>query len=197
MDNISEIKIEFGPPPKLTCNCNFTCGGGTIGLPCGAHEEISGPNGEYKLTRINDKPCEWIYCKINSDEWKESPKWTWIVNRMLGLGWKFKKDIPAEKYYNKALAEYEVIKYYNKALAEYEVMMNSTYWPWNETFQKYHDTTLFGQEAFDFIERRNECKGGHWVLHTKQQYDEWYTAKGQFLEWIKDWKDCDGEMRLE
>jgi hypothetical protein len=163
---MDEIKLEMVHPPPIEIIITNT-------LPCGAHQEIIGPGDKYELKRICDKPCEWIYCKINSDEWKESEKWTWIVNRMLELGWEFKKGIPAEKYYN-------------KALAEYTIRMCSTYWPWNETFEHYYETPLVGKEAFDFIERRNECKDGHWVLHTKEQYDQWYKEKGEFLEWATD-----------
>ena len=59
------------------------------------------------------------------------------------------------------------------------------YWPYNETFGFFHDVPLAGKRAFDFVDRRNRCKGGHWVLKTPEEYTEWYRKKGQFLDQMK------------
>ena len=47
------------------------------------------------------------------------------------------------------------------------------YRPYNKTFDCYHDQNMQLGQAEAFIKDRNRCKGGHWVLHTEIQYQEW------------------------
>lgn len=58
------------------------------------------------------------------------------------------------------------------------------YYPWNKTF-KYYSEPKSGKRAFEFIEEQNKCKGGKWVLHNKEEYQDWYDKKGKFLEETK------------
>jgi hypothetical protein len=55
------------------------------------------------------------------------------------------------------------------------------YYPYNETFHKYAEPRA-GKRAQQFIDRENSYKGGVWVLHTKEQYDDWYARIGQHQE---------------
>lgn len=61
-------------------------------------------------------------------------------------------------------------------------MDKTIYWCYNETFGFYHDVPLAGKRAENFVNRKNECKGGHWVLHTPEQHKAWYEAKGRHLD---------------
>ncbi len=65
------------------------------------------------------------------------------------------------------------------------IRQNSVYWLYNETFDRFHDVPLAGKRAFDFLEKHNQCKGGHWVLKTPEEYAEWYKAKGRFIDDMK------------
>ncbi len=58
------------------------------------------------------------------------------------------------------------------------------WYPYNETFGFYHDLPLAGKRAKQFIDRHNDCKGGHWVLHTREQHYEWHEKKGKHLEFL-------------
>ena len=49
-------------------------------------------------------------------------------------------------------------------------MKEPKYRPYNETFKCYYDFPLQLGQANAFIKDRNKCKGGHWVLHTEEQY---------------------------
>lgn len=60
--------------------------------------------------------------------------------------------------------------------------MSEIYYPYNETFKRYHELPLAGKRATAFIEKRNQEKSGFWVLHTVEQYMGWYKLKGKFLE---------------
>lgn len=57
----------------------------------------------------------------------------------------------------------------------------TVYYPYNETF-KYYELPRAGRRAHEFIAQKNQFKGGHWVLHTVEQYHEWYQRKGRFLD---------------
>ena len=59
-------------------------------------------------------------------------------------------------------------------------MDKTIYYPYNESF-KYYGLPKAGKRAQQFVNRQNELKGGHWVLHTKEQYDEWFARKGQHI----------------
>ena len=59
------------------------------------------------------------------------------------------------------------------------------YWPYNETFGCFRETPLAGRRAQEFVDKNNLCKGGHWVLCSPEEYQRWYEAKGQHLEWLK------------
>jgi hypothetical protein len=61
-------------------------------------------------------------------------------------------------------------------------MEAEVYWLYNETFGVYHPVPLAGKRAFAFLEDKNQCKGGHWVLHMPVQYDEWFEREGKFKE---------------
>lgn len=56
------------------------------------------------------------------------------------------------------------------------------YYAYNESFNRYHDLPLAGKRAEAFVNDRNQYKGGHWVLHTKEQYNDWYEKKGKAIE---------------
>lgn len=58
------------------------------------------------------------------------------------------------------------------------------FYPYNETFKHYAEPRA-GKRAKEFVDRKNKEKGGHWVIHTKSQYDEWYRTVGQHQEHIK------------
>lgn len=60
-------------------------------------------------------------------------------------------------------------------------MDKTIYYPYNESF-KYYDMPKAGKRAQQFIDDKNQCLGGYWVLHTKEQYDKWYQEKGKHLE---------------
>ena len=66
-------------------------------------------------------------------------------------------------------------------------MDRTIYYPYNETFQ-FYELPKAGKRAHQFIEDKNQCKGGHWVLHTKEQYDDWYRKKGQHVDYLKQLK---------
>ena len=55
------------------------------------------------------------------------------------------------------------------------------YYPYNETCDVYGPPRA-GKRAQQYCDEKNQYKGGHYVLHTKKQYDEWYEKKGQHLE---------------
>ena len=63
----------------------------------------------------------------------------------------------------------------------YLIRMDKTiYYPYNESFGFYGPPRA-GKRAQQFIDHKNQFKGGNWVLHTKEQYDEWWEKKGKFL----------------
>jgi hypothetical protein len=53
----------------------------------------------------------------------------------------------------------------------------TVWYPYNETFKEYGEPRC-GVRAHSFIAYRNTLKGGHWVLHTREQYAEWYEKVG-------------------
>jgi hypothetical protein len=67
--------------------------------------------------------------------------------------------------------------------------MIEVYYAYNKSFQHYHDLPLAGKRAHDFIEKRNQEKGGVWELHTVEQHMKWYESVGKFKEDIKFIKD--------
>lgn len=72
------------------------------------------------------------------------------------------------------------------ALLELKTIADGTvYYPYNITWKRYHDMPLAGKRAFDFIDRKNQCKGGHWVLHSSEQYQQWYDTVGKHAEFLK------------
>lgn len=95
------IQVPWPEPPVVTLNIS-------IGLPCGVHTEIrefDPPN--WKVVRTSAGRCDSIWCMLNSGEWKESPKFRWIVERMMTLGWAgIGKGEPCATYYEKALLEW-------------------------------------------------------------------------------------------
>ena len=46
----------------------------------------------------------------------------------------------------------------------------TVHYPYNETFDFYGEPRA-GKRAQEFVDHRNRFKGGHWVLHTKEQYE--------------------------
>lgn len=60
----------------------------------------------------------------------------------------------------------------------------TVYWPYNTTFQRYHDVPLAGKRAKNFVEKRNQEKGGHWVLHSIEQYNAWFESQGKPMEFV-------------
>jgi hypothetical protein len=52
------------------------------------------------------------------------------------------------------------------------------YYPYNSTFQFYGEPRA-GKRGQQFVDRQNKMKGGMWELHTKAQYDEWYSKVGK------------------
>ena len=69
-------------------------------------------------------------------------------------------------------------------------MDRTIYYPYNETFGDYH-SPLAGKRATRFVEKYNQYKGGHWELHTKEQFEEWYRRKGQHLAFLGHKIFCD------
>jgi len=63
-------------------------------------------------------------------------------------------------------------------------MNKNIFWAYNTTFNYYHQLPLAGKRAEEFIEKNNKSKGGRWVLHTPEQYDEWYKHRGQFFDTV-------------
>lgn len=63
-------------------------------------------------------------------------------------------------------------------------IMDKVFYPYNTTF-KYYAEPRAGKRATQFVDENNKLKGGVWVLHTKEQYNEWYNAKGKHLEYIE------------
>lgn len=59
-------------------------------------------------------------------------------------------------------------------------MDRTIYCPYNETFG-FYTLPKAGKRAQAFIDQRNVCKGGHWVLHSKEQYQDWFRRKGQYI----------------
>jgi len=57
------------------------------------------------------------------------------------------------------------------------------YYPYNESFKTYGPPRA-GKRAQEYVDAQNELKGGHWVIHTKEQYDEWYRSHGSHLDHI-------------
>lgn len=55
------------------------------------------------------------------------------------------------------------------------------YYPYNDF--GFYAMPKAGKRAQEFIER-NQGKGGTWVLHTKEQFDEWYEKKGKHLQFL-------------
>ena len=47
----------------------------------------------------------------------------------------------------------------------------NTYYPYCETFDKY-ESAMTKEQAEAFVTQRNKCKGGHWVVHTKEEHDQ-------------------------
>ena len=58
------------------------------------------------------------------------------------------------------------------------------YYPYNETF-KYYGEPRAGRIAKEFIEKQNKLKGGQWILHTSEQYGEWYKKIGRYQDYLK------------
>lgn len=58
------------------------------------------------------------------------------------------------------------------------------WYPYNESF-KFYGEPRAGKRAQQFIDAKNQLKGGHWVLHTKAQYAEWYAREGRAKEDIR------------
>jgi hypothetical protein len=48
-------------------------------------------------------------------------------------------------------------------------MIFKKYYPFNESFKQYGKPST-KRRAQRFVNERNTYKGGHWVLHTKEQY---------------------------
>jgi hypothetical protein len=65
------------------------------------------------------------------------------------------------------------------------------YWPYNKTFRYYHDFPLAGKRAQDFVDKRNQCKGGQWILVPSAEYHKWYKAVGQHQDYLKELRKND------
>jgi hypothetical protein len=63
--------------------------------------------------------------------------------------------------------------------------MSKVFWPYNKSFNVYHDVPLAGKRATKFIEEKNKEKGGNWELHTPEQYEEWYDKIGSHKDYLK------------
>jgi hypothetical protein len=46
-------------------------------------------------------------------------------------------------------------------------------YPYNETFDYFGEPRASIERAQSYIDRMNTCKGGHWVLRGKEEYDAW------------------------
>ena len=57
-------------------------------------------------------------------------------------------------------------------------MKPEIFYPYNETF-KYYGPPRAGKRAQEYCDEQNECFGGHWVLHTKDQHDDWWNSVGR------------------
>ncbi len=47
---------------------------------------------------------------------------------------------------------------------------------YNETFNRYNPEPMKKGEAVERANSLNQCKGGHWLVHPKGQYEEAYKA---------------------
>jgi hypothetical protein len=64
-----------------------------------------------------------------------------------------------------------------------ELPEKAIYWPYSDLLKMYYGSPIAGlSRCRAFCDERNKCKGGKWIVHTKQQYDEWYEKKGKHLE---------------
>lgn len=53
------------------------------------------------------------------------------------------------------------------------------FYPYNESFNQYGEAKAGMIRAQNFCNRQNQLKGGHWVIHTKAQHDEWWNSVGR------------------
>lgn len=47
------------------------------------------------------------------------------------------------------------------------------YRAYNKTFDFYSGLVFSKTEVEEFVNEHNQCKGGHWIIHTEDQYMTW------------------------
>lgn len=59
-------------------------------------------------------------------------------------------------------------------------------YPYNETFDYFGEPRMGLERAKQYIDRMNMCKGGHWVLGTKDAYDAWIKKNYPIKDYEKE-----------
>lgn len=75
------------------------------------------------------------------------------------------KDLETEKKIKEVLDKYEICYVYN------------------ETFKKYRCEEMTREQCQKFVDAHNQCKGGHWVIRPKGEWQEHYEL---IPHWLKE-----------
>ena len=59
---------------------------------------------------------------------------------------------------------------------------------YNETFHAYHEEEMTREECEKFVLAKIQCKGGHWVVRKKGEYQESFDA---YMEIKRTWSTDD------
>lgn len=62
-----------------------------------------------------------------------------------------------------------------KQQAEELLKKFETCYAYNDSFNFYYKATMTREECEEFVTRRNECKGGHWVVRRKAEYQDHFN----------------------
>jgi hypothetical protein len=63
--------------------------------------------------------------------------------------------------------------------------LSEIYYAYNEKMSHYHELPLAGKRGQAFLDKKNQERQGGWILHTKEQYQEWYEKIGKHRETIE------------